>query len=84
MMKYSPLRNNPEHDDKILQMPSRGGASLKVVFFTAQVCYAKILPVGLIKSGNHSECCLHVLILLTYMMCIYASVKLIKDHITQS
>lgn len=87
MMKYSPLGNNPEHDDKILQMPSRGGASLKVVFFTAQVCYAKILPVGLIKSGNHSECCLcylHLLIRLTYMMCIYASVKFIKDHVTQS
>lgn len=48
--KYSLLRNNPGHDDKILQMPSWGCTSLKVVFFTAEICYAKILPVGLIKT----------------------------------
>lgn len=87
VMEYSPLRNSPEYDDKILQIPSRGGASLKVVFFTAEICYAKILPVGLIKSGNRSGCCLcylRALILLTYMMFIYASVKFIKVHITQS
>lgn len=49
-MKYSLLRNNPERDDKVLQMPSWGYTSLKVVFFTDEICYAKTLPVGLIKT----------------------------------
>lgn len=52
MMKYSLLRNNSEHDDKTLQMPSWGCSSEKVVFFTAEICYAKILPIGLIKTGK--------------------------------
>lgn len=85
VMKYSLLSNNPERDDKILQTPSRRGASLKVVFFTAEVRYAEILPAGLIKSGKHGECQLchiRVLLLLTYPMCISASIKSIKDHIT--
>lgn len=50
MMKYSLLRNDPEHNDKTLQMPIWGCSSVKVVFFTAEICCAKILPVGLIKT----------------------------------
>lgn len=55
MMKYSLLRNNPENDDKTLQMPSWGCSSVKVVFFTAEICYAKTLPVGLIKTGKQAN-----------------------------
>lgn len=49
-----------KHKGKILQMAIKGHPSLKVVFFTAEICCTKILPIGLIKIGKHNKRSLRV------------------------